>query len=204
MITTYQVHSHSKSCQKYKNQDCRYNFGKHFTDRAIVPVPLSSDMPEITKNQILAKRDFILSTVKPYIDENLNPKKQNLFHQNRENFEIIPETPESLNKLNIKENKYYEALSISVDTDFQTHLRRMPNSRFINNYFAKGLEVWRANIDIHPVFNNHKAVQCMCAYFSKAEDETSEALKQAAREAFILGKSDFTKMKTIAKAYILK
>ena len=27
LVTTYQVHSHSKSCQKYKNTNCRYNFG---------------------------------------------------------------------------------------------------------------------------------------------------------------------------------
>lgn len=32
LITTYQVHSHSKSCRKYKNQKYCYNFGKHFTN----------------------------------------------------------------------------------------------------------------------------------------------------------------------------
>ena len=25
LVTTYQIHSHSKSCRKYKNQDCRYH-----------------------------------------------------------------------------------------------------------------------------------------------------------------------------------
>ena len=28
LVTTYQVHSHSKSCRKYKNEKCRYYFGK--------------------------------------------------------------------------------------------------------------------------------------------------------------------------------
>ena len=134
----------------------------------------------------------------------MNPKKRNIFYPNWENFEIISEIPEILNKLNIKENECYEALSISSDTDFQIHLRRMPNSCFINNYFAGGLRAWRANTDIQPVFNHHKAVTNMCAYFSKAEDETSEAMKQAAREAFISGKSDFAKTKAIAKAYSSK
>ena len=30
-VTTYQVHFHSKSCRKYKNEKCRYQFGKFFT-----------------------------------------------------------------------------------------------------------------------------------------------------------------------------
>ena len=37
----------------------------------------------------------------------------------------------------------------------------------------------------------------MCANFSQAEDETSEAMKQAAREALAGNKSDYEKMKAI-------
>ena len=162
----YQFHSHSKSCRK-PCQACRYNFGKYFTDRKIVAVTLPSEMSEITKNEILAKGDFILSTVKSYIDENLNPKKRNIFYPNMENSEIILETPEILKKLNIKKNECHEALSVSSDTDFQIHLRHMPNSYFINNYFAEGLRAWRANIDIQSVFNHHEDVTYMCAYFQK-------------------------------------
>ena len=44
----------------------------------------------------------------------------------------------------------------------------------------------------------------MCAYFSKSEHETSEAMKQAAKEALKGNKSDYEKMKAIAKAYITK
>ena len=44
----------------------------------------------------------------------------------------------------------------------------------------------------------------MCAYFSKAEDETSEAMKQAAKEALNGRKSDFETIKAIAKAYATK
>ena len=35
----------------------------------------------------------------------------------------------------------------------------------------------------------------MCAYFSKAEDETSEAMKQAAKEVLHGNKSDYKKQK---------
>ena len=38
----------------------------------------------------------------------------------------------------------------------------------------------------------------MCAYFSKSEDETSEAMKQATKEAVTTSKSKFEQMKAIA------
>ena len=44
----------------------------------------------------------------------------------------------------------------------------------------------------------------MCAYFSKAEDETSEVMKQAAKEALSASKTEFETMKAIAKVYSTK
>ena len=44
----------------------------------------------------------------------------------------------------------------------------------------------------------------MCAYFSKAEDGTSEAMKEVAKDAFNRGVSYYEKMKAIAKAYTTK
>ena len=61
-----------------------------------------------------------------------------------------------------------------------------------------------SNIDIQPVFNHYKAVTYMCVYFSKAEDETSEAMKQAAKEALSASKTEFETMKATAKAYPTK
>ena len=66
------------------------------------------------------------------------------------------------------------------------------------------MRAWKANIDIQPVFNHYKAVTYMCAHFSKAEDETSEAAKQAAKEALSGNKSHYEKMKAIARAYATK
>ena len=39
----------------------------------------------------------------------------------------------------------------------------------------------------------------MCAYFSKTENETSKALKRAAREANVSAKTHLEKMKVVAK-----
>ena len=44
----------------------------------------------------------------------------------------------------------------------------------------------------------------MCAHFSKAEYETSEAAKQAAKEALSGNKSHYEKMKAIARTYATK
>ena len=44
----------------------------------------------------------------------------------------------------------------------------------------------------------------MCANFSKAEDKTSEAMKQAVKDAINGKNSDFERMNAIARAYATK
>ena len=39
-VKTFQVHRHSKTCSKHRNDKCRFNFGKFFTYRTIVAEPL--------------------------------------------------------------------------------------------------------------------------------------------------------------------
>lgn len=40
LVKRYQTHSHCKSCRKYKNIACRFNFGQFFTDSTVVAEPL--------------------------------------------------------------------------------------------------------------------------------------------------------------------
>ena len=40
LVKTYQTHTHSKSCRKYKNSECRFNYGRFFTERTIIADPL--------------------------------------------------------------------------------------------------------------------------------------------------------------------
>ena len=54
-------------------------------------------------------------------------------------------------------------------------------------------------MDIYPVFNKFKAVKYMCQYFSKTEDQCSQAMKLGERHA---SSSSSLTMETIAKAYL--
>ena len=115
-----------------------------------------------------------------------------------ENF-YQPDKPTNaiLQQLQISEDQYYKALSISSGSASQIHFKRDPKSCFINKYFEDGLTAWEANLDIQPVLDYYKAFSYMCAYLSKSEDESSEAMKQAAREAYELGKPVCERMKSV-------
>ena len=126
---------------------------------------MSEDLSDSEKSGILAARTKILKKVKLYIHENLDPHKLSYVE------------PKSISDilfcLDLTEEQYYEAISISSNQDFEIHYYRPPNSCFVNNYFADGLLAWKANMDIQPVFNYYKVVSYMCSYFSKTENESS-------------------------------
>ena len=87
-----------------------------------------------------------LQLPKNNVDVNLNPRKHNILNSERENYkQQLPEINEILQHLIISECDYYEALSISSDTNFEIHLKHMPNVCFINNYFMEGLKSWKVN-----------------------------------------------------------
>ena len=175
LVTTYQKHTYSKTCRKYKNIPCRFNFGQFFTDRTIVAEPLSSDLCEEVKTGILTRRASILGTVKSKIDEILNPSKPE-YNPNLTAAQVLATA-------DISEQDYYWALSVSADSDYELHLKRSTDSCFINNYFVAGVQGFAANVDLQPVFNHYKCITYVCSYFTKDETECSQAITNAAKEA---------------------
>ena len=158
LFKTYHVHSHSKSYRKCKNEKCCYHFGKFFTDHTIVSFLLPDDLPEQVKNNICNEREHVFSKVRQYIDTNLDLRKQNVMKPLKADFEELLSIRNIFAGLGITEKEYYSALTISIDTDFQIHIKREPNACFVNNYFVEGLQAWKANIDIQPVLNHYKAI----------------------------------------------
>lgn len=73
LVATYEKHSHSKTCRKYRNIPCRFNFGLFFTNRTVVAQPLSDEFDEEVKTNMLTRRNEILSLVKEEVDKVLNP-----------------------------------------------------------------------------------------------------------------------------------
>ena len=102
--------------------------------------------------------------MKNYIDHELNQSNKNFLESAKEYYEELKSIDEILASLEISKHDYEEALSISDRNDFQIHYKWPPNSCFVHNYFCDGLMVWKANMDIQPVFNHYKAVAYMCAY----------------------------------------
>ena len=189
LVKLYQLHRHSKPCRKYRNDGCRFQFGKFFSNQTIVAKPSPSDMPDNMKHSVLSKRKDILSQVKDYINNHLNPAKVNFYDSSKDTFVNLKSVSEVLEEINITEEEYKSVLQISDDQDFQLHLKRPTDSCFANNYFDIGLLAWEANIDIQPVFNYYKAITYMCSYLSKEEDERSQAMKQAFKETLEKGAS---------------
>lgn len=175
LVKTYQKHTHSRSCRKYKNIQCRFNFGQFFTNTTIVAEPLSDDLDEAIKSDLLDKRKETLSLVKQQIDDVLNPSKPN--------YDSTLTEDDIFNLAGINKEAYYSALSISPDSNYELHLKRPVDSCFINNYFIAGIKGFAANVDLQPVFNHYKCITYVCSYFTKDETECSQAIINAAKEA---------------------
>jgi len=73
LASTYQKHNHPKTCRKYKNIKCRFNFGQFFTDKTIIAEPLSDDLNEEQKD----RQKQILISINDKINDVLNPNSQN-------------------------------------------------------------------------------------------------------------------------------
>ena len=158
LVKTYQVHSHSGNYWKYNKDECRFSYGRYFTEKTIIAKPLDSKFNNDEKQEVLAWRNTLLRQVKNYIDNNLNLAKVNVIDPTKDNYT----QPLSITEiLEISKDDYYRALPISKDEDLALHLKRQPDSWFVNNYFDVHLKACQANMNIKPVFNEYNAVTYM-------------------------------------------
>ena len=204
LVKMYQIHRHSKTCRKYKNEKFRFNIGRYFTSKAVIAVPLPDDLPLDIRSKTMHIRKCILEKVQRYIDRKLYPCKNNFFDNVRDDFKELMSIDQILESLEITRFEFEQVLSISEDDSFEMHFKRDPDSCFVNNYFSNGLLAWEANMDIQPVFNQYKAVAYMCAYLSKTKDECSHSMNQALKDPFGGELENYEQMKSLAYAYLRK
>ena len=202
LVKTFQIHSHSKSCRKYKNKKCRFSFPKFFTDETIIAKPFIGT--SASKKKVMEKKSKILKLVTEYIEENLDPRRCNIYDPEKDNFTSPLSIDEILTDLDISYTDYKQALSISSSNDFEIHYKRAPNSCYINNYFTEGLISWKANLDLQPILSAFGVVNYLCSYMSKHEDSILEAMSEAAKTAREMNYSKYEQMRIIARAYITR
>ena len=56
LVKLHQLHRHSKTCRKYKNEAFRFKFGKFFSKEKLVAKPLPENLAEEVKMLVLSKR----------------------------------------------------------------------------------------------------------------------------------------------------
>ena len=78
LVKLYQIHSHSRTCWKYKKNKCRFFYGRFFSDRTIISKPLDHSLDPEERQEILNSCKNLLEKVKKYVDEELNPAKVNV------------------------------------------------------------------------------------------------------------------------------
>ena len=64
-------------------------------------MPLPNHLPDTVKNNILNVRERTLSMVKNYTDTHSDPRKRNILHPLKENFEDIPSIKNDLAELKL-------------------------------------------------------------------------------------------------------
>ena len=70
LVKTYYVHAHTRTCLKYNNNECRFSYGRYFTEKSIIAKPHDSKPSNDEKKKFLTWRNALLKQVK-------NPTKDN-------------------------------------------------------------------------------------------------------------------------------
>lgn len=97
-------------------------------------------------------------------------------------YKEVIEFEDFLKSLNISEEEYIIALRTSIKRD-TVFLKRRTCDIFVNNYNAKLLLSWKANMDIQFVLNAYSCAKYCASYLSKGESGLSKLLRLAIRDA---------------------
>ena len=126
LVKLYQLHRHSRTCGKYKNEPYSLNletFSQNKKKKKVVAQPMPEIMSEEIKVLVLRKKNKILDQVRDYIKDFLNPSKIRFYNLTCDDFLEVKSVSEVLKELGITEQEYENALKISDDNSYQLHLQ---------------------------------------------------------------------------------
>ena len=64
LVKTYQIHAHSRTCRKYNKNECRFSYGRYFTEKTIIAKQLHCKFNNVEKQEVLTWRNTLLRQVK--------------------------------------------------------------------------------------------------------------------------------------------
>ena len=133
IVREVQIHHHTKSCRKGKQNYCRFGYPKPPSRKTIIAVPLGEEMDKDEKQKKLQLyRDTMTKVKKALESPDLNED------QDLDSF---------LSMLEIDPKLYQEALSVS-ERGKTVVLKRSLKDRFVNNYNPMFLKAWNGNMDL--------------------------------------------------------
>ena len=152
-MKNYQIPRHSKTCQKFKSKSCRFHCERYFTDHTIIAETLASNVAADVKVNLVETRNKVPGKMKEYANTNLNPLTKNFYDPSQDSYEPALSIDKILSHLELTRAGYEDAFSISDDNSFIIHIKQLPNSCFVNSYFADGL-LGKPTLIIQPDFNH--------------------------------------------------
>ena len=99
LVQPYLVHAHSRACWKNNKNECRFSYGRYFTEKTIIAKTLYSKFSNDKKQEILKWRNTLPRQVESYIDNNLNSVKVNVIDPTKDNFTQSLSVKEILDEL---------------------------------------------------------------------------------------------------------
>ena len=185
-VTEVQMHSktHSKTCVKYSNANCRFGFPK-------IPAPETM----ILRSKVLEDEDE---------RELVAIRKLNALNRLND----VPESAsltldQMLASCDLTVEEYIECLCIKAKAS-EVVLKRDPKDSWVNGYNPALLEAWDANLDIQFILNPYSCIMYICSYISKAEHGLSEYLKSMIENSSHENVNESDEMKLVMQAYSKK
>ena len=184
IVKEVQKHGHTKSCRKY-NGSCRYGFPKLPCLETFMAEPLSDDIPEEIKTDMLKKATEVLKTARDFLNSDECDDEMTY-----EDF---------LQAINTSKEDYENSIRIS-DKGRVLVLKRSVKERFINNYNREMIIAWNANMDIQLALDPYAIVSYIVNYVSKDESGMTSFLKEALNDTGHLEVNK--KLKALKEAYL--